>query len=84
MLIVGTISLILSVNPQPFSCLLTQDACDAIWHQYVVENFIMYSLVGFVSMILAVIFLFLGRTKQQSRSLTLQPRSEGVSEQPKS
>ncbi len=69
-LIVGAISLILSVNPQPFSCLLTQDACDAIWHHYVVQNFIIYSVVGFASMTLSVVFLFLGQreTEQPARN----------------
>jgi hypothetical protein len=67
MIMLGTISLILSVSPStPYLCLAPQDVCDAIsrgYQQYVVQNFIKYFLFGTVSMALSVIVLFLGRKK---------------------
>ena len=68
-LVVGTIFLVLSVNPQPWPlpCLAPQNECIASWHQYVVENFIKYFLMGSISITLSVIALFLGRTRESSR-----------------
>ena len=68
-LVVGTIFLVLSVNPQPgpLPCLLVEVACVALWHQYVVDNFIEHFLLGSISMALSIIVLFLGRTRKSPR-----------------
>jgi hypothetical protein len=70
MIMLGTISLIISVSPSPgYPCLLDGSICDAIgmgyqqYQQYEVRNFIIYFLLGSILMTLSVIILFLGRTK---------------------
>jgi hypothetical protein len=67
MIMLGTISLILSVSPSPgYLCLAPQNICDAIYQQYqqyVVQNFIKYFLLGSASMTLSIIVLLLGRKK---------------------
>jgi hypothetical protein len=79
MLMLGIISLILSVSPhQSYLCQAPQNICDASWQryqQYLAQSFVEYFLLGSVLMTLSVIVLFLGRTKTEEISPTAQEPS---------
>ncbi len=81
MIMLGTISLILSVSPSPgYLCLAPQNICDAIYQQYQqyeAQNFVKYFLLGSVLMALSVIVLFLGRKTTKETHPTAE--IEGVS-----
>jgi hypothetical protein len=65
LIIFGTAFLVISVNPVTLTCLLTSDACYTFYLQSIRDWFIAYFTMGATSMAVAILFLYLGRSREE-------------------
>lgn len=68
LIIFGTVLLVVSVKPVTSEgCLLTADACYAFYVQAVRDWFIAYFSMGSALMVVAILFLYGGRTRENGK-----------------
>lgn len=68
LIIFGTVLLVVSVNPPTSEgCLLLADACYAFYVQAVRDWFLAYFSLGSAFMVVAILFLYRGRTRENGK-----------------
>ncbi len=71
LIIFGTAFLVTLVNPVTLTCLLTSDACYTFYLQSIRDWFIGYFTVGVGLMAVAILFLYLGRSREDDDATLL-------------